>query len=96
MVGLWICIRDDVGKFVLAKMACYAPLCNVDVGEVVGLHTTLEWVPNLQFDYVDFPLDSKKVTDQVRSYIDDNSEFGCIISACKSCYIIVFRTLMSS
>jgi len=73
-----MCIRDDVGEFVLAKTDWFAPLCDVDVGEVVGLHTTLEWVSDRQFDNVDFALDSKRVVDQVNSDFDDNSEFGCI------------------
>lgn len=38
---------------------------------------------DLQFDNVDFTLYSKRVVDCVDSHIDDNSEFGCIISACK-------------
>jgi hypothetical protein len=37
-----MCIRNDAGEFVLAKTVWFAPLCDVDVGEAVGLHTTLE------------------------------------------------------
>ena len=36
------CISDDQGEFVLVKTNCFSPLCYVDVGEVVGLHTTLQ------------------------------------------------------
>jgi len=39
MVGIGICLRDAACDFVPAKIACYSPLCDVDVGEVVGLHT---------------------------------------------------------
>jgi len=42
MVGIGICIRDDQGEFVLAKTDCFSPLCDVDVGEDVGLHTPLQ------------------------------------------------------
>ena len=43
MVGIGLCLRDDACEFVLAKTDCFSPLCDVDVGEVVGLYTTLEW-----------------------------------------------------
>jgi len=42
MVGLGMCLRDDDGAFVLARTKWFAPLCDIDVGEVVGLHTTLD------------------------------------------------------
>jgi hypothetical protein len=59
------------------------------VGEVVGLHTTLDWIFNQQFDNVDFVLDCKKVADCVNSSLDDSSKFGCIITACKR--LLVYR-----
>jgi len=83
MVGLGMCLLDDVGVFVLAKTDWFSPLCDIDGREVVELHTTLDWVSNQQFDNVDFTLDCKRVVDCVNSSIDDSSEFGCIISACK-------------
>jgi len=49
----------------------------------MGLYTTLEWVANLQFDNVDFVIDSKKVVDYFRTCIDDSIEFGCIMYACQ-------------
>ncbi|KEH42726.1 hypothetical protein MTR_1g074240 [Medicago truncatula] len=66
MVGIDICIRDDQGEFVMAKTDCFSPLCDVDVGEAVGLHTTLQWVVNLHYDDVDFVSDSKTL---MSSYI---------------------------
>jgi len=59
------------------------PLCDIDVREVVGLHTTLDWISNQQFDNVDFVLDCNRVVDCVNSNLDDSSEFGCVITACK-------------
>ena len=78
-----MCIGNDVGEFVLAKTDWFAPLCDVDVGAVVGLHTSLEWISNLQFDNVDFAYDCKRVVDHVNVDVDDNSEFDCIIDACR-------------
>ena len=50
---------------------------------VYTLHTIFQWLSDLQFDNGDFALDSKRVVDHVNSYVDDNSEFGCIIVACR-------------
>ena len=91
MVGLGMCLRDDDGVFVLAKMEWFAPLCDIDVGEAIGLHTALDWISNQQFDNVYFALDCKRVVDCVNSSIDDSSEFGCIISACKQLLVDRFQ-----
>jgi len=40
-------------------------------------------VSDLQFDNVDFALTSKRVVNHVNSDVDENSEFGGIISACR-------------
>jgi len=61
------------------------------VGETVGLHTALEWLSNQQFDNVDFTLDCKKVVDCVHSNLDDSSEFGYIITACKQLLVDRFQ-----
>ena len=78
-----MCIRDDDSAFVLARTKWFVPLCDVEVGEAVGLHTTLDWISNQQFDNVDFVLDCKRVVDCVNSSVDDSSEFRCTIGACK-------------
>jgi ribonuclease HI len=76
---------------VLAKTAWFSPLCDVAIGEAVSLHTTLEWVSDLQFDNVDFALDSKKVVDSFHTCVVDNSEFGCIINACRQLFYDRFQ-----
>jgi len=86
-----MCIRDDNGAFVLARTEWFAPLCDIDVGEAVGLHTTLDWLSNQQFDNVDFVLDCKMVVNCVNSSIDDSSEFGCIITTCKQLLVDRFQ-----
>ncbi|AES65960.1 hypothetical protein MTR_2g059470 [Medicago truncatula] len=83
MVGIGICIRDDQGDFVMAKTDSFSPLCDVDVGEVVGLHTTLQWMADLHYDNVDFVLDCKSVVEHFNSNLGDSSELGCIIQACR-------------
>lgn len=70
----------------LAKSTWFSPLCDVNAGEAMSLCTTLDWVANLQFDNVDFVLDSKKVVDSFRTCINDVTEFGCIIYVCKQLF----------
>jgi len=50
MVGIVVCLRNHSGAFVLPKTYCFSPLCDVDVGEVVGFQTTLQWMVALHFD----------------------------------------------
>ena len=86
MVGIGICIRDDQGDFVMAKTDCFSPLCDVDVGEVVGLHIALHWVSDLHYDNVEFVLDSKSVVQRFNSNLSDSSELGCIIQVCRQLF----------
>jgi hypothetical protein len=44
-VASGMCLRDDDGAFVLARTEWFAPLCDIDVGEAVGLHTV--WIGSL-------------------------------------------------
>ncbi|AES61794.1 hypothetical protein MTR_1g088650 [Medicago truncatula] len=87
MVGIGICLRNDSGVFVLAKTNYFSPLCDVDVGEAVSLHTSLQWMVALRFVNVDFALNSKIVVDHFKLDIVDHSKFGCIISTCRQLFI---------
>ena len=91
MVGTRICLRDDRGEFVSAKTYHFSPLCDVIVGEAVGFHTTLKWTAKLQYDNVDFALDSKIVIDHFLCSLEDGNEFGCIMYACKQLFEINFQ-----
>jgi len=77
-----MCLRDDVSEFVHEKTDWFSPLCDVAIGEAVGWHEAMEWVSNLQFDNVDFALDSHKDVDSFHTCVDDNynNEFSCIIN----------------
>lgn len=86
MVGIDICIRYDQGEFVMAKANCFSPLCDDDVGETVGLHTTLQWVVDLHYNHVDFILDSKSIVERFNSNLIESSELGCIIKACRQLF----------
>jgi ribonuclease HI len=81
-----ICVRDSEGTFVLAKTIAYPCIVSVDVGEALGLHSALQWLSDMQFDNVDFETDSNQTFDAFLSTRNDLSEFGCIISSCRSLF----------
>jgi len=85
-----ICVRDSNGIFVLVKTVTYPCLVSVDVGETLGLHLALQWLSDMQFDSVDFEMDSKLTFDAFLSNRNDTSEFDCIISSCRSLFTSFF------
>jgi len=40
-----------------ARIAWFAPLCSVDIGEVLGLCEALQWVAELGIDIIDLSMD---------------------------------------
>jgi hypothetical protein len=85
--GIGICVRDAEGTFVLARTVTYPCNVAVDVGEVLGLHSALQWLSDMQMDNVDFETYSKLTADAFRSTRNDLSEFGCIVSSCHSLFL---------
>jgi hypothetical protein len=75
-VDIGICIRDEFGVYVLAKYDKFSPICDVRIGEDLGLLLALKWVYELNLGPVDFELDSKLVVDSFNSNNHDVSEFG--------------------
>ncbi|XP_039682833.1 uncharacterized protein [Medicago truncatula] len=62
-VGLGMCIRDEEGRFVLAKTMWFSLVCSVDIGEALGLYHAVRWVHDLQLPLVDFKVNSKRIVD---------------------------------
>jgi len=81
-VGIAVCIRDDEGRFVLAKTEWMTPLLDVDLGEALGLLSAMYWVRDLQLGIVDFELDSKTVVDSLYGSKSDVSNFSAVINDC--------------
>lgn len=79
--GIGICIRDEGGVFVLAKTISFVGVYSVDIGEALSLYHALQWVNDMQFDNIDFEVDSKTTKDVVYSDREDISKFGSIITA---------------
>ncbi|KAK2415192.1 putative mitochondrial protein [Trifolium repens] len=81
-----MCIRDELGAFVLARYDQFTPVCAVHIGEALGLLSALTWVHELNLGPVDFELDSKKLVDRLHASTHDATEFGDIITRCKSLF----------
>ena len=81
-VGVGMCIRDSTGNHVRSKILWVSPLCSLDVGEALGLSHAIWWIRELQFDNVDFEVDSKRVADYFNKGRGDVTEFGSIMDSC--------------
>jgi len=82
-VGIDVCIRDDEGRYVLAKTEWMSLLLGVDLGEALGLLSAMYWVRDLQLGIMDFELDSKIVVDSLYGNKSDVSNFSTVISDCR-------------
>ncbi|CAJ2643989.1 unnamed protein product [Trifolium pratense] len=90
-VGIGTCIRDDQGRFVVAKTEWFSPVCDVEMGEAQGLLQALKWVRDLQLEDVDFELDAQTVVTKFHSKKDDVSEFGEVIKDCQRLHNTFFK-----
>ena len=75
-------IRDEEGRFVLAKTEWQIPLLDVDLGDALGLLFALHWVRNLRLDIVDFEFDSKTMVDSIFGGKSDFSNYSAMINDC--------------
>jgi len=46
-VGLAMCIRDDEGRYVFAKIEWISLVLDVDMGEALGMLSALQWARDL-------------------------------------------------
>ncbi|AES98535.1 hypothetical protein MTR_5g069700 [Medicago truncatula] len=66
------------------------PLLDVDTGEALGLFAALEWVHKLQFNNVNFELDSKHGVDHFHSKHSNVSNFDAIISNYRHAFSLIY------
>ncbi|KAK2435263.1 hypothetical protein QL285_020337 [Trifolium repens] len=85
-----MCIRDAEGTFVLAKTLNFSPKCSVPLGEAMGLFIALQWLRDLNFDYIDFTLDSEIVTKAFHHSRPDITEFGHVMADARRLYTSSF------
>jgi ribonuclease HI len=78
-VGIGICIREDHGRFVLARSEWITPITDVEVGEAIGLIHALRWAGEPQIRDMDFEGDCKRVVDNLYNNKNHASYFGAII-----------------
>jgi ribonuclease HI len=75
----------------LAKTELFTQVCEVHVGEAIGLLLALECVHQLHLGPIDFELDAKEVVDSLSSARQDVTKFGMIIHNYKTiieqCYL---------
>ncbi|KAK2456658.1 hypothetical protein QL285_004006 [Trifolium repens] len=96
-VGIGMCIRDDQGRFVIAKTVWKSPIINVDLGEAIRLLSAIKWVHKLQLHNVGFELDSKNVVAKFHGHGEDRSELGDVIKDCQRLHAsFFFQTLVLS
>lgn len=70
----------------LAKAVSFPYVSPVDVGEAFEVHNALQWLSDMQFDNIDFEVDSNITLDAFHSTCDNISEFRCIITSCRSLF----------
>jgi len=68
---------------VLAKTEWMTPVLYVDLGEALGLLSTMYWVRDLQLGGVDFELDSKTVVGSLYGSKSGVSNFSAVINDCR-------------
>jgi hypothetical protein len=76
----------------IAKTTWFSPFCDVDA---TSLFTTLDWVANLQFDNVDFVLDSKKVVILLGHILMMSLSLVVLYMPVSRSFKTIFKTLMS-
>jgi len=76
-------IRDDECRYVLAKTEWMSLLLDVDLGEALGLLSTLYWVRDLQLGIVNFEFDSKTMVDSLYGSKSSVSNFNAVINDCR-------------
>jgi len=81
-MGIGICIRDELGAFVLAKMEWFSSMFDLHVDEAHDrfFFPSLNRVHDFNVEHVDCELDLKKVVNSFRSIKHHLNEFGVIIA----------------
>jgi hypothetical protein len=68
---------------VLAKTEWLTPLIDVNLGEALGLLSTLQWMCDMRLCIVDFELDSKIVVDRLYGGKSVVSNHNAMINDCR-------------
>jgi hypothetical protein len=62
-VGIRMCIKEENGTLVLAKIEWFSLICEVHIGEAPRLQSALDCDHELNLRHDDFELEAKRVVD---------------------------------
>jgi ribonuclease HI len=82
--GIGICIRDEKGEFVKAKLLRKETCIPPQETEAIGLYEALFWLRELGIQCVTIKLGCKSVVDGVVGNLTNVAEYGTIIKKCKT------------
>ncbi|KAK2355332.1 hypothetical protein QL285_092752 [Trifolium repens] len=74
------CLRDHIGRFVMAETTWIDGSCSIVQGESIALLEALKAMNQRGYSHVIFETDSKNVVDAVHHFRGGCSEFSIIVS----------------
>lgn len=90
-MGIGACIKDNKDFFIATRTKWFSPVTEVAVGEAMRLLSSIKWVHELDYDNVDFELDTKNVVDNVKKILLNNTDCGAITLEYKRVLAYLFR-----
>lgn len=91
LVGINACIRDDEGEFTATLTEWFSSITEIDMGESLGLLSSIKWVHGLGFDGMSFDQDAKSIVDSVNKQKPNISDSSAITYECKHLLAPFFR-----
>jgi len=77
-----MCLRDDEGRFLFARILWSQPIWSTKIGDALELLHAINWVHDLQINNIDFELDANIVVDYFNNGNHNIIEFGTILDEC--------------
>lgn len=98
VLGLGICLRNEKGEFLFAKIIHFKGFILVKEAEALCLFHAIKWVRSLNLSNVIFDMNAKSVVYVVKSHSRALTEFGEIIEKCQTvttvgakCYVFFVK-----
>ncbi|XP_073272537.1 uncharacterized protein [Primulina huaijiensis] len=82
-IGVGMVFRGSDGLFILAKTNVFIGRVGIKDAEAMAFKEVLSWVEGMNVQNVIFESDSKIFVEAITVEIEDDSEFGTIISECR-------------
>ncbi|XP_073313582.1 uncharacterized protein [Primulina huaijiensis] len=81
--GISMVVRNEEGRFLMARTNLIKGLCCVREGEAIGLLEALSWIRNSNYPKVLFEVDALTVYNAMTESVADITEFGGIMGRCR-------------